>query len=74
MLFIKRKRQVKNYTNLFFIIFDRHNGNILIDSLGHIIHIDFGFMFSFSPGGVCFEKAPFKLTTVKNYLILLIDF
>jgi phosphatidylinositol 4-kinase B len=41
---------------------DRHNGNILIDNFGHIIHIDFGFMLSNSPGSMGFEAAPFKLT------------
>jgi phosphatidylinositol 4-kinase len=41
---------------------DRHNGNILIDNNGHIIHIDFGFMLSNSPGSMGFEAAPFKLT------------
>jgi phosphatidylinositol 4-kinase len=41
---------------------DRHNGNLLMDEEGHIIHIDFGFMVSNSPGGVNFESAPFKLT------------
>lgn len=41
---------------------DRHNGNILIDDRGHIVHIDFGFMLSNSPGSMGFEAAPFKLT------------
>ena len=43
---------------------DRHNGNILIDADGHIVHIDFGFLLSNSPGGnINFESAPFKLTS-----------
>ena len=48
---------------------DRHNGNILVDATGHLIHIDFGFMLGISPGGVGFEAAPFKLP--KDYIEIL---
>ncbi|CAD8071395.1 unnamed protein product [Paramecium sonneborni] len=48
---------------------DRHNGNILIDNQGYLIHIDFGFILSISPGNANFETAPFKMT--QDYIELM---
>lgn len=49
---------------------DRHNGNILLDDQGHIVHIDFGFILGDSPGfNINWESAPFKFTN--EYLQLL---
>ncbi|QSL66410.1 hypothetical protein MERGE_000789 [Pneumocystis wakefieldiae] len=52
---------------------DRHNGNIMIDREGHIVHIDFGFLLDIAPGGITFESSPFKLTRemIANYVLKL---
>jgi phosphatidylinositol 4-kinase len=47
-----------------FMFKDRHNGNLLLDTAGHVIHIDFGFVFGIAPGGSFSleQSTPFKLT------------
>jgi len=42
---------------------DRHNGNIMIDMRGHLVHIDYGFCMGMCVGHeFTMERAPFKLT------------
>ncbi|KAL8060447.1 hypothetical protein ABFX02_02G025200 [Erythranthe guttata] len=49
---------------------DRHNGNLLFDSVGRLVHIDFGFIFEISPGGnMRFESAHFKLSHEMTQLL-----
>ncbi len=54
----------------------RHNGNLLIDEKGHLLHVDMGYCLANSPGGnFGFETAAFKLTSemVEVYLSTYLD-
>lgn len=46
---------------------DRHNANILLDRVGNVVHIDFGFVMGDTPKmakvPIFYERAPFKLST-----------
>ena len=49
---------------------DRHNGNILVHDDGRMVHIDFGFILTISPGGnLGFETAGFKLSHEMSQII-----
>jgi len=67
-LFQTKQNFIESYAAYSLIVWflqvkDRHNGNLMMTSSGHVIHIDYGFMLSNSPGGnMAFEQSPFKLT------------
>eukprot|EP00866_Antonospora_locustae_P001620 jgi/Antlo1/1620/1832 len=67
--FLDKERAKKNFlcslvgyslVTFFLQVKDRHNGNIMVDNEGHIIHVDFGFIMGEHPGFYNVEKAPFK--------------
>lgn len=47
---------------------DRHNANIMINNHGQVIHIDFGFIFDISPGGIPLELS-IKITEDVHILL-----
>merc|ERR1712216_516798 len=62
--YVNYSRSLAAYSVIQYVlaIRDRHNGNIMIDDEGHLIHCDFGFMLTNAPGNVYFEPTSFKLT------------
>lgn len=67
-LFKAKRNFIESYAAYALVVWflqvkDRHNDNLMMLSSGHVVHLDFGFMLSNSPGGnMGFEQSPFKLT------------
>jgi len=67
-LFKAKRNFIESYAAYSLVVWflqvkDRHNDNLMMLSSGHVVHLDFGFMLSNSPGGnMGFEQSPFKLT------------
>ena len=45
----------------FLALGDRHLENLMIDNMGHLFHIDFGFIFGKNPGGKTLYQPPIRI-------------